>query len=81
MLSASEGWASGDLLTASAGTQAVLLHYANGQWETVPVPYSGVIGKLTMVSPTEGWAPIGGGATAGLLHYQDGRWMPYNPGA
>jgi hypothetical protein len=81
MLSPSDGWAGGDLLTGISGSQAVLLHYVNGQWETTPAPYSGGIGTLVMVSATEGWAAVGGGVTAGLLHYQNGRWTPYNPDA
>jgi hypothetical protein len=80
MVSPNEGWAGGDLLT-STGLEAVLLHYVNGQWETTPAPSSGGIGKIVMVSATEGWAAVGGGAAAGLLHYQNGRWTPYHADA
>jgi hypothetical protein len=61
--------------------ETVLLHYVNGRWVTTPVNYGGGIGKIVMVSATEGWAAVGGGAAAGLLHYQNGRWTPYNPDA
>jgi hypothetical protein len=80
MVSPTEGWAGGDLLN-SMSLEAVVLHYQNGQWETTPVPSSGGIGKIVMLSATEGWAAVGGGAAAGLLHYQNGRWTPYHPNA
>jgi len=80
MVSPNEGWAGGDLLT-STGLEAVLLHYVNGQWETTLAPSSGGIGKIVMVSATEGWAAVGGGAAAGLLHSQNGRWTPYHADA
>ncbi len=80
MVSAGEGWAGGHLLTAASGPETVLLHYVNGQWEATPAPYSGTIGKIVMVSATEGWAPVSGGGVAGLLHYQNGHWMPYGGG-
>jgi hypothetical protein len=48
--------------------------YVDGQWETTPAPSSAGIGKIVMVSATEGWAAVEGGAAAGLLHYQNGRW-------
>jgi hypothetical protein len=76
MVSPTEGWAGGDLGN-DTGTEAVLLHYVNGQWETTPAPTSGGIGKIVMVSATEGWAAVEGGAAAGLLHYQNGRWTPF----
>jgi hypothetical protein len=79
MLSPEVGWAGGDLETLTP--QTVLLHYVHGQWQTTPDTYSGSIGTIVMVSPTEGWATVGGGSTAGLLHYQNSRWMPYNPNA
>lgn len=78
MVSPTEGWAGGDLLS-SMSLEAVLLHYQNGQWETTPAPSSGGIGKIVMLSATEGWAAVGGGAAAGPLHYQNGRWTPYQP--
>jgi hypothetical protein len=80
MVSPDEGWAGGDLF-ASSGIQTVLLHYVNGGWEPEPATYSGSIGKIVMVSATEGWATVGGGIAAGLLHYQNGRWTPYTPSA
>jgi hypothetical protein len=80
MVSPNEGWAGGDLLT-SASLEAVLLHYVNGQWETTAAPSRGGIGRIVMVSATEGWAAVGGGAAAGLLHYQNGRWTPYHADA
>jgi hypothetical protein len=76
MVSLTEGWAGGDLGNAT-GTEAVLLHYLNGQWETTPAPSDGGIGKIDMVSATEGWAAVEGGASAGLLHFQNGRWTPF----
>ena len=76
MVSPTEGWAGGDLGNAT-GTEAVLLHDVNGQWETTPAPSDGGIGKIVMVSATEGWAAVEGGAAAGLLHYQNGRWTPF----
>jgi len=79
MVSPNEGWAGGDLLSGMS-LEAVLLHFVNGQWETTPAPFSGGIGKIVMLSATEGWAAVGGGA-AGLLHYQNGRWTPYQPDA
>jgi hypothetical protein len=80
MLSPDDGWAGGDLF-ASGGIQTALLHYVNGEWEPEPATYSGSIGKIVMVSATEGWATVGGGVSAGLLHYQHGRWTPYTPSA
>jgi hypothetical protein len=77
MVSPNEGWAGGDLLN-SMSIEAVLLHYVNSQWETVPSPSSGGIGQIVMLSATEGWATVGGSAAAGLLHYQNGRWTPYH---
>jgi hypothetical protein len=79
MVSPNEGWAGGDLLSG-AGVEAVLLHYLNGQWETTPAPASGGIEKIVMLTATEGWAAVTGGA-AGLLHYQKGRWTPYQANA
>jgi hypothetical protein len=79
MVSPDEGWAGGDLGNGM-GIEPVLLHYVNGQWETTPVPASGGIGKIVMVSATEGWAAVGGGAV-GLLHYLNGRWTPYHADA
>ena len=76
MVSPTEGWAGGDLGNAT-GTEAVLLHDVNGQWETTSAPSGGGIGKIVMVSATEGWAAVEGGAAAGLLHYQNGRWTPF----
>ena len=62
----------------ATGTEAVLLHDLNGQWETTPAPSDGgSIGKIVMVSATEGWAAVEGGAAAGLLHYQNGRWKSF----
>jgi len=80
MVSPNEGWAGGDLLSGMS-LEAVLLHFVNGQWETTPAPFSGGIGKIVMLSATEGWAAVGGGGAAGLLHYQNGRWTPYQPDA
>lgn len=80
MVSPHEGWAGGDLLNGMS-LETVLLHYVNGQWETTPVPYGGGIGKIVIVSATEGWAAVGGGAAAGLLHYRNGSWTPYHPDA
>lgn len=79
LVSPSEGWAGGDLNSGSLET--VLLHYSNGRWITTPVRYSGSIGKIVMVSATEGWATVSDNAGGGLLHYQNGRWTPYNPAA
>jgi hypothetical protein len=79
MVSPNEGWAGGDLGNGM-GIEPVLLHYINGQWETTPVPVSGGIGKIVMISASEGWAAVGGGAV-GLLHYLNGRWTPYHAGA
>jgi hypothetical protein len=76
MVSPTEGWAGGDL-AAGMSTEAVLLHYFNGQWETTPAPSGGGIGKIVMVSATEGWAAVEGSPAVGLLHYQDGRWMTF----
>jgi hypothetical protein len=75
MVSPTEGWAGGDGVN-STGTDAVLLHYVNGQWETTPAPPSGGIAKIVMISATEGWAAVEG-STVGLLHYQNGRWTPF----
>jgi integrase-like protein len=79
LVSPNEGWAGGDLLSAS-GVGAVLLHYVNGQWETTPAPSSRGIERIVILSATEGWAAVAGGA-AGLLHYQNGRWTPCYPNA
>jgi hypothetical protein len=79
LVSPNEGWAGGDLGNAM-GIETVLLHFVNGEWETTPVPASGGIGKIVMVSATEGWAAVGGGAV-GLLHYQNGRWTLYHADA
>jgi hypothetical protein len=78
LFSPNEGWAGGDLQN-TMGLQPVLLHYVDGQWETTPAPYGGGIGKIVMVSATEGWAVVGSSPEAALLHYQNGRWTPYHP--
>ena len=60
------------------GTEAVLLHDLNGQWETTPAPSDGgSIGKIVMVSATEGWAAVESATDGGLLHYQNGHWTPF----
>jgi hypothetical protein len=78
MVSPTEGWAGGDLGNAT-GVAAVLLHYVNGQWQTTlaPSPDIGGIARIVMLSASEGWAAAEGGAAAGPLHYQNGRWTPY----
>lgn len=80
LVSASDGWAGGELMT-SGSSETVLLHYVNGRWERTAVRYSGEIQTIVMVSATEGWATVNDGAVAGLLHYQDGHWTPYTPAA
>jgi hypothetical protein len=76
MDSPTDGWAGGDLVT-STSPEAVFLHYHNGQWQTTPAPSSGGIARIVMLSASEGWAAAEGGAAAGPLHYQNGRWTPY----
>ncbi len=77
MLPTGEAWAGGD----AAGRETVLLQFVDGRWVATQPSYQGSIGEIVMVSPTEGWATVGGGVAAGLLHYQGGRWTPYDPGA
>lgn len=80
LLSPSDGWAGGDLMT-SGPSETVLLHRVNDEWVRMPVRYTGSIGEIVMVSATEGWATVNDGAVSGLLHFQDGHWTPYTPAA
>jgi hypothetical protein len=94
MLSSAEGWIIGDTYSAPTGTQpsnseALILHYHNGQWLRVPPPSNAFLGvpntllsSISMLSVDEGWAvgygypPSRGNAVPSsfILHYTGGRW-------
>jgi hypothetical protein len=93
MVSADQGWVVGShdtYETSSEGTRAthtaMLLHYAGGHWELVPlaaipVDPTAVFGAIRFDSPDDGWivgsVSVGQGSSGTgllLLHYTGGRW-------
>lgn len=84
-------WAVGTRYTSltshTALTDSFILHYQrqSGQWvvsEMLAATGGDFITAIAMVSPTEGWAVGGEGATNALiLHYQHGQWsaLPEHP--
>lgn len=71
MVSASEGWAIGNM--NGQDYQGVILHYHNGQWHWVADPYdAGILSSIFMVSATDGWIVSYKGI---ILHYTGGRWV------
>lgn len=97
MVSPTEGWALAQKTVADSHgdtthvpLQQLLYHYTGGKWSSVPLSVSGdpytTLGRVTMVSPTEGWI-VGvqqrtypGSTTNGferhpvLLRYTGGQW-------
>lgn len=97
MVSPAEGWALAQKTVADSHgetthvpLQQLLYHYSGGQWSSVPLSVAGdpytTLGRITMVSPTDGWI-VGvqqrtypGSTTNGferhpvLLHYSGGQW-------
>lgn len=63
---------SGDALPSSEFfTHTLLLRYHAGQWTFVSAPDIGLIRRIVMLSPSEGWAA----GERGLLHYSSGKWQ------
>lgn len=83
MVSATEGWAAGSIVgsdpTAAYPQGTLLLHYNHCGWDQGAPSIPGVVlGSISMVSASEGWA-VGGTITAPehgvALHYSDGAWQ------
>jgi hypothetical protein len=99
MDSATDGWAVGayvkDLPIAQQngttthdwiGDKLLVLHYVNGQWQTVDLPAGTTVGgsKVVMISPEEGWMLVDSGKSHtnpyttvfgyDLFHYLNGTW-------
>lgn len=88
MVSASEGWAVGNLDWASPTTEntsaAFILHFQGGHWH-LQGTFDGTLQSLWMTSATDGWAVGSQGTEIGttfLLHYDGQTWTPVSaPGA
>ncbi len=83
MVSASEGWATGELnpltFDGRLPSAAILYHLVNGQWQRLPQTYPGAeLQSLSMDSPSDGWtvspSPMNGSAHPLVLHYTSGAW-------
>lgn len=79
--SSNEGWAVG--YSWDQNNEGVILHYADGVWTGINLPYLGTVGTpladVFFTSPTEGWAVgtlvVQGVGTKGLvLRYSNGTW-------
>ncbi len=94
LLSASDGWATGDTVTNTTtpvndtptpieASHPLLLHYIQGKWTNVTDSLNNVsdgIGQIAMLSATDGWM-IGPNDTT-MLHYNGQQWLPVSlPGA
>jgi photosystem II stability/assembly factor-like uncharacterized protein len=73
MVSADEGWAVGSSRDpVSFNEKRVVMHYLNGDWETVNIPSDWrQLFAVDMVSASEGWAVGNFGV---VLHYTQGMW-------
>ena len=89
MVSADEGWATGevnpDIDDTSLPSAAILYHLVNGQWQRLPQTYPGEeLTSLSMDSPSDGWAggwgwlgsPVIATTRPLILHYTGGAWQP-----
>lgn len=90
MVSATEGWAVGELdhyavQGQAAPSDSVLMHLSQGQWtQATPVFHNASLSNLAMLSPDDGWAvgTYAAGDTAFgnprvfplVLHYTGGAW-------
>jgi hypothetical protein len=81
MLSATDGWASGEAGTTAGSQHGFLLHYTQGKWtEVSPSSDTGDAGAISMVSANDGWAVSSiesdhnGPWISYLLHYNGQQW-------
>jgi hypothetical protein len=74
-VSADEAWIVG---TDYGGPlTALFAHYVNGSWSLWPQTFPGVIERLAMFSPADGWAlATNTGRQTLLLHYAGTTWAP-----
>ncbi len=73
MVSPTEGWAVGTTTVcanSSCSEKPLLMHYLNGKWSPITLPFSGGLSNLSMISATDGWAS--GGEL--LLRYDGHTW-------
>jgi photosystem II stability/assembly factor-like uncharacterized protein len=63
MVSAEEGWA--------VGLNGTILHYSQGNWQSVSSPTAKGIADIDMINEQEGWAV---GEEGLILHYLAGEW-------
>ncbi len=76
MVSSTEGWAVGYAEPCSSGRMSschpLLKHNLHSTWSSVPLPFSGALNTVSMLSATDGWA---GGYEGLLLHYDGHAWQ------
>jgi len=79
MVSASEGWAVGTMLSGAPAGSSNIYHYYGGSWTAFPSPdILHTLRSVFMISPTDGWAV---GDSGIILHYTSGTWTgPVSPG-
>ncbi len=75
-VSGSEAWIVGTDYGPSTLT-TLFAHYVNGAWSVWPTTFSGVTERLTMISPSDGWA-FGSDANgeSAPLHFDGASWAP-----
>lgn len=75
-VSPTEGWAVGAAAPCgtnrASGCTPLLRHYLHGTWVSVPLPFSGWLNTLSMLSVSDGWI---GGYDGLLLHYDGHTWQ------
>jgi hypothetical protein len=87
MVSPDEGWVTGHSQSKSQSkSQSYLLHYTEGYWRPVGVPFQPTGGQcyggIRMLSADEGWIVVNpasswkGQIESLLLHYRHGAWTP-----
>lgn len=62
----------------AAGMPGAMLHYNGAAWRSVVSPPTGIVNRLTMVGPSDGWAvgaPVDQHAGAFILHYDGATWV------
>ncbi|HEV2238364.1 MAG TPA: hypothetical protein VGR57_17015 [Ktedonobacterales bacterium] len=77
-VSADEAWMVGTEYGTNNLT-TLFAHYTNGGWSLWPKTFPGVTERLTMLSPTQGWAfdsDAQGGGSDSLLHFDGTTWAP-----
>jgi hypothetical protein len=79
-VSPNEAWISATDYAINQPLTTFFPHYINGAWHISPQTFSGVTERMSMVSPTDGWAfDDGNGGDPGLLHYDGSVWRPVAP--